>query len=155
MQTVWFAGTCDTLLERIKTWHERYAHGEVYATRQYLSNRFEKLDIPVQFRHKVPFSISELKQLVRILKAEKPDWTLTKDFERLLEIVQNPTLTRQYSGMVTRRTDGLFDVFMVVEKRELAELYEVLVAVRDGRKEITMDEHVASMQRTGKGMWEG
>ena len=47
MPTTWFTGVCDTLLSRIQTWHDRYEQGQIYATRQYLTKQFAKIDVQV------------------------------------------------------------------------------------------------------------
>ena len=51
MATAWFGGVCDSLLSRIRTWHDRYEQGQIYATRQYLTKQFAKIDVPVQHIH--------------------------------------------------------------------------------------------------------
>lgn len=152
--TIWFKGVCDTLLARIITWHEKYSQGDVYATRKYLSNQFEHVDIPVQHIHMIPFSRMELQQLVRILMAEKPTWKMTADFTRLLGIVNNPQMLRRFSKMVATTTSGMYVISLVFEKKEIRELRELLTAVRDGVAVPTMENRVQIQKTAGKGLWE-
>jgi hypothetical protein len=154
MATTWFTGVCDTLLQRIQAWDTGYENGEVYATRKYLSEKFEHMDVPVQFRHSIPFSLQEMTHLVRILTAEKPKWTLTQDFTKILAIMRNPVERKKHQRMIVSRTDGYFVIALVCEKTEVSELSAILLAVKEGRPVITMDELAAGKKKAGKGMWE-
>ena len=154
MATSWFTGVCDTLLQRIQAWDQGYENGEVYATRKYLSEKFEHMDVPVQFRHSIPFSLPEMTHLVRILTAEKPKWTLTQDFTKILAIMRNPMERKKHQKMMVSRPDGYFVIALVCEKTEVSELSALLLAVKEGRPVVTMDELAASKKKAGKGMWE-
>ena len=154
--TPWFAGVCDTLLGRIDVWINHYEKGQVYATRQFMTESFEKIDLPVQYVHDVPFSLAEMTHLVRILTAEAPKERFTEDFRNLLAVIKNPMRMRQLNRMVRQASSGHFVIALTFEKAELVKLLEILSAVKAGRKpaDSSVDALVAQKKKAGKGLWE-
>jgi hypothetical protein len=140
------------MLARVQAWHTNYTQGEVYASRMYLSTKFEKQDIPVLYAHDVPWRQDELEHLVRILTAVKPKWTITIDFERILAMVRNRSKWKKNEEMVKFR-DGFFIVTSVFEEPDLKELCLTLKEVRDGRRD-TNEELLANQKKAGKEIWQ-
>jgi hypothetical protein len=154
---VWFAGVCDTLLQRIQMWAHKYEQGEVYATRPYMTVESKDIvDVPVQFLHTIPFTLVEMKHLVRILNQEKPRERLTEDFVRLLAIISNPLRLRQVPKMIVMRPGGIFVIRLMLEKVEVVDLAELLLSVKEGRSGqlSVVDTHLAKQLKAGKGMWQ-
>jgi hypothetical protein len=148
----WFTGVCDQILARVERWYLSYERGGVYASRNYLGHDFTQRDVPVLFAHEIPWRLGELKHLVTILKAVKPDWVITKDFGRLLGIVQNRALWKRYEGLLKIRGD-LFVITLVFEKPDLNELVALLKEVRDG-KPVTNEDLLVEKRNAGKDIWE-
>jgi Na+-transporting NADH:ubiquinone oxidoreductase subunit NqrB len=154
MSTPWFGGVCDTLLQRIQAWEHKYELGTIYATRKFLTENFEQIDAPVQFLHNIPFSLPEMTHLVRILTAERPKWTLTVDFTKILGVMRNPLLMRKFSKIIQARPGGFFVMALVLEKTEICELANILLAVKDGKPIPTMESLQLEKKKAGKRLWE-
>jgi hypothetical protein len=153
--TTWFSGVCDSLLQRIVTWEEKYEAGNIYATRQYLTETFEQQDLPVQFVHDVPFSLAEMQNLVRILQAEKPKWTITADFVTVLGLLTNPKARQKKPAMIRTLQNGMFVIALVFEKKEIHEIRELLEFVKGGCVVApTTAGFQTAWKKSGKGMWQ-
>jgi hypothetical protein len=126
--------------------------GRGLATRPYLDQSFQQIDVPVLYAHEVPWRQNELEHLVRILTAMKPEWAITKDFQRMLGIVKNRAIWKKYEKLMKRRGD-LFILTLVFEKNDIRELVLVLTEARDGRRG-TNEELLAEKQQAGKDIWE-
>ena len=64
MRPIWYAGTCDSLLAKVKAWHERYGQGQVHSTRQFLDFDGKIVNKPTKMIHTIAFIKQEIDNLV-------------------------------------------------------------------------------------------
>ncbi len=96
-----------------------------------------------------------MQNLVRILQAEKPKWTITADFVALLALLTNPKLRQKKAAMIRTLQNGMFVIALVFEKKEIDEIRELLEFVKGGCIVApTMAGLQAAKKKSGKGMWQ-
>jgi len=142
METLWFAGVCDALLMRVKTWVAAWPQGEVYATRPFMSKGGTIIDMPTMRLVRMPFQLREFEHLVKILTALRPAWEVTKDMQGIL-----PRFT-QCKPVV----GGMRIVPIATFEADPQEILKALLEARDGKPEL--EQKIDEARKGGKGIWE-
>jgi hypothetical protein len=111
-------------------WADAWPFGKVAATRQYMDKNGQLEDLVTKRANEIAWHPRELAELVRILKAVKPEWALTVDFSEF-EKTQFPRARLLPGG---RRL-----ATMVAGPEDIKELVETLNNVRLGRQAVVTE----------------
>jgi hypothetical protein len=82
---LWFAGVCDQVLAKVQWWAANWARGEEYATRPFMNEKFEQVNVVTKRRAKIAWTKQEFQHLVRILETIRPDWPMTHDLRQAFQ----------------------------------------------------------------------
>lgn len=150
MHPIWFDGVCDTLLAKIKIWHDRYESGQVRGTRQFLNTDGKLEDKPVKWLHQIPLTQKEAESLIRIMAAKRPKSPLT---EMLAPLAQN---LRRYP----MRMQGITPTWTVPFAYYKPEVRDILKALEEARADAknitigpTLDQFVDDKKKRGGHLW--
>jgi len=121
---LWVRGVCDSMLLKVVNWKRRWPAGAVAATRDYMHKTGTVEAIPTKRAVKVAWHPKELEQLIRILKAARPDWQFVTDLEEFYN-----------SGFRLGRLlpNGLYLTEMVAYAQDLDDILEIVTNVKAGR----------------------
>lgn len=78
---IWYTGTCDTLLAKIKAWHEGYDFGAVHSTRKFLDLKGNIVDKVTKRAHQIAFVKQEIDSLRAIVQFYCMDRSLVLEIE--------------------------------------------------------------------------
>lgn len=126
---LWVHGTCDRIMLALQKWVMAYHNGRVSATGKYLTKPGEagpqpkEIEVPTRHAVDVPWLLSDLEHLTKILEAKVPDWPVTKDFRINLPRWKNGRLVSGGGRIVT------MDLYFT----NLIEIYRMMEALRDGK----------------------
>jgi hypothetical protein len=118
------------MMQTVLRWVDAWPLGKVAATRPYLNHNGQVEDLVTKRANDVAWHPRELQELVRILKAVKPEWALTVDFTEF----QTKAFPRARLLPGGRRM-----CTMVASADDLRELVELLNNVRLGRHAVVTE----------------
>ena len=121
---VWVKGLGDSLLSVVYNWVLRWPYGVEAGTRPYLRHDGKIEDIVTLRAVEIDWDVRELKYLLQILEARKPNWYIT---EELRSVVRNLHRARLLPG-------GRRRISMVTYEDEPKQIFEELLAFRDGKE---------------------
>lgn len=78
---IWFAGACDSLLAKVKAWHEYYDLGTIYSTRKFLNEQFKIEDKVTKRVHAISFTKQEITYFKIFIDYYCPNKLLTQEID--------------------------------------------------------------------------
>lgn len=136
---MWFAGVCDTMLQRAQWWLQAWPRGDEFATRSGWSVTGGEFQIVTARVVKVAISKPELEHMIRILDNVKPNWTFTAFLKNKLEKFESFRLLPRNLRIVPMETGD----------EQLKVAVELLQAAKTGQASLSSDVDAALNRKDG------
>jgi hypothetical protein len=124
MATLWVRGICDGLLQVVADWLRRWPNGKEAADRLFMHKNGAQEMVVTRRAVVVRWHPKELRELIRILKAMRPEWEFVLDLERF------------YTGAFQRSkllSGGRREAEMVSYLADVEDIFKALLRARAGQ----------------------
>jgi len=142
MNSLWYTGACDRMLDRVLWWYNHWGQGKVHSTRPYFGLTGVTAVVTKRVLS-VPFHPREFEHMVRILRALKPEWVITADMDMIL-----PKLSAQ-----PVMADGVRLVPISTYQADVREILETLLKAKAGASPEDELGKLVEKQKPGESLW--
>jgi hypothetical protein len=142
---IWFAGVCDSLLRKLKAWHEGYDFGKPGATCPFMEMTGRIVAKVVKRAHTICFSQAEMDNLYKFVNYYSTNPALTAEVKAIAESWRNGLLM----------PGGMRKVTLLFFPEHVKEIYDMVSrAKREAILGASVEDLIRQSKDSGKDLFE-